>query len=422
MRQTQWLLSLFIAVTFLATVNCWKPDGGVKSGKPVLEVTFAGKTKTVTAKEFSSLFDLFLQSLKSQNVSEDEIKMITEDPVKKKEFQDRLLQQLKAEKVLLLKAESENFYKGNKEFDAFLAASIKQQKAQLYQMKALEAILTDIPETTDREIKLYFSTNKARLEQYGIAELNEKNNELLAKGIRNQKAGAKLQEELTSLMEAAQLKTDTDLLLKEDDLSKTEKEKPVLTITLDGKKSTITKEEFDALYTFFTEMGQRKEQIATMKADEKKQLKEQLLKQLKMQELVLMKAEEDGFFKGNKEAENTIAMLVEQQKSQYYQISLLKKVLEKAQTPPEAQVKALYDRQDQLGQRIRQRYPSYDAKAKAELTEYIKTQMAQQELQQDVLTLMEEAGIRTYVENIQGYDMSVEGGDTTVPMSTATNN
>lgn len=180
-------------------------------------------------------------------------------------------------------------------------------------------------------------------------------------------------------------------------------------------RSTISKDEFLMVFELYLQNFQGN--IEEIKNDPMKfeELKRQMLRQIKMQELMLLQAEKEKAF-DTEEFRNYFRILIKQQKSQYYQMMKIQEIMEEIPEPSDEEIRETYERvKDKLAERG---VTSLTDEAKKVIASQLRFERAQMKFQQRLEDLLGEARVKNNRETIDTIDSSIIKTDATQSTNT----
>ncbi|WP_281817553.1 SurA N-terminal domain-containing protein [Brachyspira pilosicoli] len=164
---------------------------------------------TINQTNFNKDYKVFLNSMKAQGVTPEQIAMIESDNRYKQNYAEDLINQI----LLLEKAETDKFFE-TEEAKSTIDATIRNIKAQYYYQKLIEQAASNVPAPTPEQAKAFFDQAKDQLQlaQYGITEYNTQTAPYIADIYKRVYAEQNVQREIIDLKDKAVIERNNAVL------------------------------------------------------------------------------------------------------------------------------------------------------------------------------------------------------------------
>ena len=168
---------------------------------------------TINQTNFNKDYKVFLNSLREQGATPEQIAMIESDNRYKQNYAEDLINQV----LLLKKAETDKFFE-TEEAKSTIDANIRNFKAQYYYRKLIEQAASNVPAPTPEQAKAFFDQTKDQSQfaqyygYYGITEYNTQTAPAIAQLYKNAYAEQNVQREIIDLKDKAVIERNNAVL------------------------------------------------------------------------------------------------------------------------------------------------------------------------------------------------------------------
>lgn len=216
-----YIKKLFLSLVVLSIffVSCSKTNTSTSSdslaylqggeGEWVLKVD----DFTINQTNFNKDYKVFLNSLREQGATPEQIAMIESDSRYKQNYAEDLINQI----LLLKKAEIDKFFE-TEEAKSTIDANIRNFKAQYYYRKLIEQAASNVPNPTPEQAKAFFDQTKDQSQfaqyygYYGITEYNTQTAPAIAQLYKNAYAEQNVQRDIIDLKDKAVIERNNSVL------------------------------------------------------------------------------------------------------------------------------------------------------------------------------------------------------------------
>ena len=216
-----YIKKLFLSLVVLSIffVSCSKTNTSTSSdslaylqggeGEWVLKVD----DFTINQTNFNKDYKVFLNSLREQGATPEQIAMIESDSRYKQNYAEDLINQI----LLLKKAETDKFFE-TEEAKSTIDATIRNIKAQYYYQKLIEQAASNVPAPTPEQAKAFFDQTKDQSQfaqyygYYGITEYNTQTAPAIAQLYKNAYAEQNVQRDIIDLKDKAVIERNNAVL------------------------------------------------------------------------------------------------------------------------------------------------------------------------------------------------------------------
>lgn len=168
---------------------------------------------TINQTNFNKDYKVFLNSMKAQGATPEQIAMIESDNRYKQNYAEDLINQI----LLLKKAETDKFFE-TEEAKSTIDATIRNIKAQYYYQKLIEQAASNVPAPTPEQARAFFDQTKDQSQfaqyygYYGITEYNTQTAPAIAQLYKNAYAEQNVQRDIIDLKDKAVIERNNAVL------------------------------------------------------------------------------------------------------------------------------------------------------------------------------------------------------------------